>query len=94
MKIAFLDPADASTDALVVAVGAENALSPAAEAADKATGGAISRAIAASRFTGKPRQFLDLLAPNGLSIGRLVLAGLGKPAEANAKAWQDWAGAA
>ena len=94
MKIAFLDPADASTDALVVAVGAENALSPAAEAADKATGGAVSRAIAASRFTGKPRQFLDLLAPNGLSIGRLVLAGLGKPAEANAKAWQDWAGAA
>ena len=32
--------------------------------------GAILKAIAASRFTGKARQFLDVVAPAGISAGR------------------------
>jgi len=94
MKIAFLEPAAPAGDAIVVAVAEDKALSPSAEALDQATGGAVRKAIAASRFTGKARQFLDIVAPNGVNAGRIVLAGLGKPADANAKAWQDWAGAA
>jgi leucyl aminopeptidase len=94
MKIAFLEPATATTDAIVVAVGEEKSLSPSAEALDQATGGAVLKAIAASRFTGKARQFLEIVAPAGIGAGRIVLAGIGKPAEASAKVWQDWAGAA
>jgi len=94
MKIAFLEPADATTDAVVVAVGEEKSLSPSAEALDRATGGAIAKAIATSRFTGKARQFLDIVAPAGVSVTRIVLAGIGKPADTNAKVWQDWAGGA
>ena len=94
MKIAFLEPAAATSDAIVVAVGEDRTLSPSAETLDRATGGAIRKAMAASRFTGKARQFLDIVAPAGVDAGRIVLAGLGKPADANARTWQDWAGAA
>jgi leucyl aminopeptidase len=38
-----------------------------------------------SRFTGKAGEFLEVLAPEGLSISRLLLAGMGKPAAMNAK---------
>jgi leucyl aminopeptidase len=93
MKIAFLEPAAALRDAVVVAVGEDKALSPSAEALDRASGGALRRAMAASRFTGKARQFLDIIAPAGIDAGRVLLAGLGNPAEVTAKAWQDWAGA-
>ncbi len=92
MQITFSEPADSSTDAMVVAVGADCLLSPAAEAADRATGGAVRRAIAASRFSGKAGQFLDLMAPAGINAGRLVLAGVGASADATARTWQDWAG--
>ena len=78
MKIAFLEPAAPAGDAIVVAVAEDKALSPSAEALDQATGGAVRKAIAASRFTGKARQFLDIVAPNGVNAGRIVLAGLGQ----------------
>ncbi len=92
MKITFLEPADATTDAVAVVVGEDKALSPSAKSLDEATDGAVSRAIAASRFTGKAGQFLDIVAPAGAGVDRIVLAGAGNTAEASAKSWQDWAG--
>ena len=52
-------------------------LSPEAEAADKAAGGAVTRAMAAGRFGGAKGQALDFLAPAGLDAGRLLVLGAG-----------------
>ena len=64
--------------------GAE--LQPAAARADKASGGALSRGLKVSRFTGKPGQFLEVLAPAGLSASRILLVGMGKPETLDEKA--------
>jgi len=63
---------------LVVGILDGGALTGAASSADKATGGAVKRALAASRFKGQPGQSLELLAPAGVAASRIVLAGLGK----------------
>ena len=55
------------------------ALLPAAVRLDKASGGALTRALKFSRFTGKAGQFLEVLAPSGLKASRILLVGLGKP---------------
>ena len=56
-----------------------SALQGAAARADKASGGALSRGLKVSRFTGKAGQFLEVLAPAGLTASRILLVGLGKP---------------
>ncbi len=44
---------------------------------DKATSGAVARAVGAGRFTGGKGQSLELIAPAGLEGSRLALIGLG-----------------
>ena len=52
--------------------------STAAEDMDKATGGALGRALeAAPRFAGKPGQTVELVAPSGVNVQRLVIVGSG-----------------
>ena len=58
-------------------------LTAAGKALDKKTGGALGRAIAASRFKGGKGQVLSLLAPEGLKASRLLVFGLGKADEAD-----------
>lgn len=48
----------------------------------------IARAAEASRFTGAAGQLMDLLAPAGFGARRVVIVGLGKPAELNALAYE------
>jgi leucyl aminopeptidase len=80
MQISFAAPAaKIQSGAWVVAAAAGGALTPAALRADKASGGAISRGLKVSRFTGKSGQLLEVLAPSGLSVSRILLVGLGKP---------------
>jgi len=82
MQISFVAPADVTArdrDAWVVAAGESAALLPAAVRLDKASGGALTRALKISRFTGKSGQILEVLAPSGLKASRLLLVGLGKP---------------
>ena len=55
------------------------ALQPAAVRADKASGGALSRGLKVSRFTGKSGQMLEVLAPAGLRPRASCWSGLGKP---------------
>jgi leucyl aminopeptidase len=85
MQISFTAPAPVSAGAWVVGATAGAALLPAAVAADKAGGGALTRALKTSRFTGKSGQMLDVLAPAGLGASRILLAGLGKPEELDEK---------
>ena len=79
MKIAFAKPELPKGGTLAVAVMEDRKLGPTAAALDRKTKGAIARAIAASRFRGRPDDLLALLAPAGLDFDRLVLYGTGKP---------------
>ncbi len=71
-------PASAS-DALVVAILENGVLTEAAKHLDGQTGGAVSRALKASRNPGKAGQLLEILAPSGTKASRILLAGIGKP---------------
>ncbi|MBQ1540465.1 MAG: leucyl aminopeptidase [Caulobacteraceae bacterium] len=66
-----------SKTAVSVPVFEGGVLSPAAEAVDQATGGGVARAIAGGRFTGAKGQVLDLVAPTGLDVQRVILVGVG-----------------
>ncbi len=79
MKIEFSPAQDVGVfKGAVAALAFEGGqLSSSAEALDMASAGAVRRAIAASRFTGKAGQTLDLLAPPGVVASRLLLVGGG-----------------
>jgi leucyl aminopeptidase len=74
-----MDAADASSfRALAAPVYEGEGLGGASAEADQAAGGALSRALAAGRFKGAKGQTLDLIAPAGLSVDRLIAFGLGE----------------
>ncbi len=79
MKIVFGKPELPSAGTIVVGVLDENRLSPTAQQLDKATKGAIGRALSVGRFKGRPDEQLAILAPPGIEAARILLAGLGKP---------------
>ncbi|MSP49754.1 MAG: leucyl aminopeptidase [Alphaproteobacteria bacterium] len=78
MKITFSKPGLPAKGALVVGVYEGKKLTAGASELDRKTRGAIARAIAGSRFVGKSRQLLSILAPAGIEAERVVLLGLGK----------------
>jgi Leucyl aminopeptidase len=84
MKIAFSAPKLPETGVVVVGVLDERQLTASAKALDELLGGALTRAIAASRFKGKRDQQLSLLAPAGTGHDRIVLLGLGAAADLDA----------
>ncbi len=84
MKIGFLKPEQPTSGGYVVGVLEDRNPTPAAAAVDRKTGGVVTRAMGASRFKGRKDDLLDLLQPRGMSVGRVVLAGLGKPAALDA----------
>ncbi len=94
MKIAFAKPQVPTEGAIVAAVLEGRTLSPTARALDERSGGALTRAMAASRFEGKKDQTLTLLAPSGLEVSRVVLVGLGKAESVDDLAAQAFGGAA
>jgi leucyl aminopeptidase len=53
--------------------------------ADSAASGALSKAAASSRFTGASGQKLEILAPAGLSVDRVLLVGAGEFAKLSAQ---------
>ncbi len=81
MQVAFTASSIAGSGALILGVPEGAGLAGMAADADKATGGALKRALGVSRFTGKPGQAIEILAPQGLKATRIVLIGLGKAAE-------------
>ncbi len=81
MKIKFA--AQATGDAIAAPAYAKAALSDAAKALDEASGGAVSRALEASRFNGGAGQVLEIAAPAGVEADRLILFGLGERKDAD-----------
>ena len=85
MQISFVAPSNIAAGAWVVGAADGSVLLPAAVRADKASGGALTRALKISRFTGKAGQMLEVLAPAGMAVSRLLLVGLGKPESVDEK---------
>ncbi len=81
MQIAFAAPATNPEGTLVVGALEGGILTASAAAADRATSGALTRALGASKFTGKAGQLLEILAPSGVKASRILLAGLGAGAK-------------
>jgi leucyl aminopeptidase len=79
MKITFSALRLPNRGALAVLVAADRKLLSSGKALDKATGGALARAMKANGFQGKKAERLDLLAPSGLDNSRLLLIGIGEP---------------
>ncbi len=88
MKISFASPKLPRSGALAVGVLEGGNLGATAGSVDEAAGGALSRAIGSSRFTGKSNQTLVVNAPPGLAASRVVLVGLGKADGIDARAAQ------
>jgi leucyl aminopeptidase len=83
MKISFAKPAVVKSGALVVLASKGPELTPSARVVDKATGGALSRALKASRYTGDVAELLEVLAPAGIDASRVLIAGMGPSGKAN-----------
>jgi len=93
MEISFAEADEPRSGAVVVGVWEEAVLTPAARRLDEATDGAIRRALsAAQRFKGKKDELLPIVGPPGLTVNRIILAGLGKPAAMNARFLQQLGG--
>src|SRR5690348_12520680 len=84
MQLSFAAPHPVESGAWIVGALDGGVLTAAAQRADKLAGGALSRALKLSRFTGKSGQVLEILAPSGSKASRILVAGLGKAAEFDA----------
>jgi leucyl aminopeptidase len=81
-------------DAIAVMASEGAVLAARGQALETRTGGAIARAVAASRFTGAPGQVLEILSPSGIEAGRLLVIGVGPVEKVDPLAVERWAGAA
>ncbi|MCW2243022.1 leucyl aminopeptidase [Azospirillum canadense] len=93
MKFAFAKPSLPKSGTVAVTVANERTLGAAGQDLDQKTGGALTRAMKASRFTGKKEETLAILAPAGVELDRILLVGLGKPEEVGDAALQAAGGA-
>ncbi len=93
MQVTIENKAD-HDGSLILFIGEGAVLSAGAKAADAATGGQVSRAIAVAGFKGKKGKLLEVLAPSGMAASRLLLAGIGDAAKADARVFEDLGGEA
>ncbi|MER2607223.1 MAG: leucyl aminopeptidase [Siculibacillus sp.] len=84
-SIAFAEPSIPATGVLVVPVGEDLALPPAITAAGLAA--TLSRAIEKAAFKAKGFATLDVVAPAGTELDRLIVVGLGETAKLVEKDW-------
>ncbi|HYD17872.1 MAG TPA: leucyl aminopeptidase [Patescibacteria group bacterium] len=84
MKISF-DAKAPKSDAYIAFATEGGKLLDGAQWADKKTGGALRRAMAAEKFEGKRAQTLVLSGPDGLPYRHIVIVGLGKPDDLKAQ---------
>ena len=85
MKISFSAIAAPKRGVLVILATEGPAFGPLADAVDSETGGHVRRAADAASFKGKSGQLLDIVAAPGLEADRILVAGLGKPADLDAR---------
>ena len=93
LDIAFAAPRLPADGALVLPLPAGAALAGLAAEADRATEGAIARALEAAEFKGEKGKTCMILAP-GAGLARVLAVGLGKPADRPDRAIEEAGGAA
>ncbi len=81
MQISFGPAAMPKTGTVVVPALDGGKLPGAAAALDRQTGGLLKRAMRTAAATGKNGSFVELLAPAATRLERILIAGLGKPAD-------------
>ena len=86
-------PATNPVGTLAVVVAKDVALSGAALALDGVTGGQVARAIAAARFDGDAASLVEIFAPVNTAATRILVAGLGPVAKADASVFEKIGGA-
>ncbi len=84
MDIKFSGSAVPKSGNLVLTVAAGAKLGSLGVEIDSQTDGQLKRAIAAAEFEAKRDSMLELIAPVGLKVDRLLLVGLGKPEDLGA----------
>jgi leucyl aminopeptidase len=90
--LSFASPSAAGDGVAVVFAEEGGKLTPAAQDLDKKTKGLLTKAAQITTFKGKKGSSVDVLAPQGVKFNRIVLAGLGKPAEFNHEDWLNLGG--
>ena len=93
MKLNFVSISLPRTGPLVVGVLSGRTLLATGERVDKATKGALTRAMNASRFKGEKGQTLAVVAPGGVGANQVVLVGLGEADRFDDLAAQAFGGA-
>ena len=88
MKIDYAATPPAITGTLVVLVAKDAPLTGAAATLDASTRGQVARAIAAARFEGDAASLVELFAPAGSTATRLLIAGTGPAAKADAATFE------
>lgn len=94
MRISFATPGLPEKGVVVVGVLEGRKLTESAQALDNKMSGGLMRAVKASRFKGSKGQSLPVLAPAGTKLDRVLVMGMGKPADIDAKAMQAYGGRA
>ena len=92
MKISISEYKLPEANSLAIGVLQGAKLLPAGAAIDKATGGALRRAISGSRFKGEKGQWLEILAPANSKLHRVLLGGLGKPEDIDGLRLESFSG--
>jgi leucyl aminopeptidase len=94
MRVAFSKHDIPSSGAIVALVSEGRKLGHCAQRLDKLTKGTLSRALEVSRFKGNAEEFLTILAPQGVGLSRIMLAGIGAPGKFDALGAQALCGRA
>ncbi len=93
MQITFSSAALPKTGAIVLPLFEDGKATAAFNAVDKATDGALSRAVKAASFSAKTGKVLEIVSPGGLSNGYVFVVGAGAKKDFNSLAAQALGGA-
>ncbi len=92
MEIRFVK--EVQGDAIAVMASEGGVLTARGQDFDQKSGQAMTRAIAAAKFTGAAGQVLEIFAPQGLDAARLLVVGVGPLEKLEPIGIERWAGAA
>ena len=92
MQINFASIEMPQSGAAVFFVEKDQPFSGLAAEADKLTSGALSKARDVSRFTGASGQSVEVVAPTGMKVDRVVLIGAGEAADLSEPKWLELGG--
>ncbi len=92
LDVTFASLKDKREDVLAVLVGDGPSYAPLIAELDQSSDGTLTRAVEAASFKGKKKSSIEVLAPAGLKEKRIVLIGMGKPAEAEENDWVELGG--